>query len=179
MDHWQHGGAVLLATIGAPHGVRGEVRVRSYAADPLALGGYGPLAAEDGRTFEVERLRPAKDRLIVKFRGVDDRDGAEALTGTDLYVERSALPAAAEDEFYYADLIGLPAFGGDGEALGTVVAIHDFGAGDILEVRPESGPSLLVPFTKEAVPVVDIAGGRVVVSPPVESEVGPEEGAEP
>jgi 16S rRNA processing protein RimM len=162
---------ILLAKIGAPHGVRGEVRVKSFATDPTALGSYGTLSAQDGRLFHIERLRPAKDMLIVKFRGVDDRDAAAALNGTSLYVERGALPAPDEDEFYHADLIGLPAYREDGEPLGTIVAIHDFGAGDILDIAPQQGPPLLVPFTREAVPVVDIAAGRVVVSPPDETEV--------
>jgi 16S rRNA processing protein RimM len=166
---------ILLATIGAPHGVRGEVRVKSFAADPLALGNYRPLASEGGRLFHIERLRAGKGMLIVKVRGVDDRDAAAALNGTSLYVDRSALPAAEEDEFYHADLIGLAAFGEDGEPLGKVAAIHDFGAGDIVEIAPERGPPLLVPFTREAVPIVDVAGGRLVVSPP--AEVGAEEGA--
>jgi 16S rRNA processing protein RimM len=151
------------------------VRVKSFSADLLALGSYGALTAEDGRLFQVERLRPAKEVVVAKFRGVDDRNAAEALNGVSLYVERSALPAPAADEFYHADLIGLPAIREDGEALGAIVAIHDFGAGDILEIAPRRGPPLLVPFTREAVPIVDIAAGRVVVSPPEETEVEAEE----
>ena len=166
----RQGQAVLLAMIGAPHGVRGEVRVKSFTADPTSLGDYGPLTAADGRRFDIERLRPAKQVVIAKFRGIDDRDSAEALNGTELYVDREALPAADEDEFYHADLIGLTALGEAGEALGTIVAIHDFGAGDILEIATARGPSLLVPFTRAAVPVVDITGGRVIVSPLVPSE---------
>ena len=169
---------VLLATIGAPHGVRGEVRVKSFTADPMSLGNYGPLTAADGRTFDIERLRPAKQLLIVKFRGVDDRDSAEALSGTDLYVDRSALPAAAEDEFYHADLIGLTALSEAGEVLGTITAIHDFGAGDILEIAPPRGPSFMLPFTREAVPAVDLAAGRMTVVPPPDTE-GDEADAEP
>jgi 16S rRNA processing protein RimM len=160
----RQGHAVLLATIGAPHGVRGEVRVKSFTAEPMSLGDYGPLAAADGRRFDIERLRPAKQVVIAKFRGIDDRDSAEALNGTELYVDREALPAAGEDEFYHADLIGLTALREAGEALGTIVAIHDFGAGDILEIAPARGPSLLVPFTRAAVPHVDMADGRVIVS---------------
>jgi 16S rRNA processing protein RimM len=170
----RQGRAVLLATIGAPHGVRGEVRVKSFTADPMSLGDYGTLTTSDGRTFEVERLRPAKQVVVAKFRGIDDRNAAEALNGTELYVDRDILPAAEEDEFYHADLIGLAAEDETGEALGTIVAVHDFGAGDILEIAPGRGPSLLVPFTKAAVPVVDLAGGRVVVSPPAASEDEPQ-----
>ena len=159
---------ILLARIGAPHGVRGEVRVKSFGEEPEALKRYSPLAAGDGRLFHVERLRPAKEVLVVKFRGVDDRDAAEALNGVELYVDRSRLPAAEEDEFYHADLIGLAAFSEAGEALGTVIAVHDFGAGDILEIAPSRGTSLLFPFTRSTVPLVDIGAGRIVVAPPAE-----------
>lgn len=161
---------VLLATIGAPHGVRGEVRVKSFTADPLALGDYHRLLAEDGRSFEIERLRSAKSMLVVKFRGVDDRDAAERLNGIALYADRAELPPPEEDEFYHTDLIGLTATDAAGEALGTVTAVHDFGAGDIIEVTPRRGNAFLVPFTKAAVPVVDVVNGRLVVIPPVETE---------
>jgi 16S rRNA processing protein RimM len=162
---------VLLARIGAAHGVRGEVRVKSYTADPTALGGYGPLSSRDGRLFTIERLRPAKEVVVAKFRGVDDRNAAEALNGTDLFVPRERLPEAEdEDEFYQADLIGLSAEAEDGAPLGTVVAIHNFGAGDILDIAPPRGPSLLVPFTKAVVPTIDVSAGRLVVIPPAEIE---------
>jgi 16S rRNA processing protein RimM len=161
---------ILLARIGAPHGVRGEVRVKSFAKDPESLKRYSPLAAGDGRLFHVERLRPAKEVLVVKFRGVDDRRAAEALNGVELYLDRERLPAAEEDEFYHADLIGLAAFSEAGEALGTVIAVHDFGAGDILEIAPSRGKSLLLPFTRATVPLVDIEAGRIVVAPPAEIE---------
>ena len=169
---------ILLARIGAAHGVRGEVRVKSFTAEPMSLGDYGPLTAADGRRFDIERLRPAKQVVIAKFRGIDDRASAEALNGTELYVDREALPAAGEDEFYHADLIGLTALREAGEALGTIVAIHDFGAGDILEIAPARGPSLLVPFTRAAVPHVDMAGGRVIVSAAVESAHEQQSGGE-
>ncbi|MGQ7792409.1 ribosome maturation factor RimM [Faunimonas sp. B44] len=163
-----------MARIGGPHGVRGEVRVKSFTGDPAALGDYGPLWSEDGRRFVVERLRPAKDMLVVKFAGIELRDDAEALNGTDLYVAREALPPPAdEDEFYHADLIGLEAVTAEGEPLGRITAVHDFGAGDLLDVALEAGGSRLVPFTKDAVPVVDFAAGRVVVVPPPETEARP------
>jgi 16S rRNA processing protein RimM len=167
---------ILLATIGAAHGVKGEVRVKSFSADPLALGNYGPLAAEDGRHLEIERLRPSKGVLIVKFRGIDDRNAAEALNGLSLYVARNALPAAEDDEFYHADLIGLEAVTPEGEPLGMVVAVHDFGAGDLLDIAPSRGPSILVPFTKSAVPEIDLAAGRMTVVPPSFAEAESEEG---
>ena len=161
---------LLLAQVGAPHGVRGEVRVKAFTGDPLALGSYGPLLTEDGRALAVERLRPGKGAVIVKFRGVDDRNAAESLRGARLFVERAALPPPEdEDEFYHADLIGLEAVTADGAPLGTIVAVHDFGAGDILDIAPpasaDRGRSLLVPFTRACVPEIDLAAGRIVVAP--------------
>ena len=159
---------LLLARIGAAHGVRGEVRVKAFTGDPLALGAYGPLLTEDGRTLTVERLRSDKTLVVVKFRGVDDRNAAESLRGLRLFVDRAALPVPEdEDEFYHADLIGLEAVTADGAPLGTVVAIHDFGAGDILDIAPPAAAdrcrSLLVPFTRACVPEIDLAAGRLVV----------------
>ncbi|MGH6925904.1 MAG: ribosome maturation factor RimM [Propylenella sp.] len=172
-------GLILLATIGAPHGVKGEVRVKSFAADPTALVAYGPLTTDDGRSFEIGTLRASKGHmLIVKFRGVDDRNAAEALNGLSLYADRTALPAPDDDEFYHADLIGLAAFGPAGERLGTVVAVHDFGAGDILDIQTEGGPSMMVPFTRACVPDIDIAAGRLTIVPPAEVEAGPESASE-
>ena len=169
--HAKDDNRVLLARIGAAHGIRGEVRVKSYTADPLSLGAYGPVFSGDGRRFHVERLRPAKEVVIVKFREVSDRNAAEALNGTELFVVRDSLPAPEdEDEFYHADLIGLSAEDEDGAPLGTVVAIHNFGAGDILEIAPPAAPSLLVPFTKAVVPRVELDKGRIVVVPPLEAE---------
>lgn len=168
------GERILIATIGAAHGVKGEVRVRSFTTEPQAFADYGPLATEDRGRLEIERLRPAKgDVLIAKLRGIDDRNAAEALNGLSLYVERSALPAPEAGEFYHADLIGLVAFDPSGAPLGRVVAVHDFGAGDILDIRAEDGPSLLVPFTNAAVPDVDIPGGRITVAPLSETEGEP------
>ncbi|HQF31159.1 MAG TPA: ribosome maturation factor RimM, partial [Hyphomicrobiales bacterium] len=159
---------VCLAVIGAAHGVRGEVRVKPFGADPLALGAYGPLADESGtREFEVAALRPVKGgMLVVRFRGVADRDAAERLNGTRLYVDRDRLPPPGEDEFYHADLIGLGAVHIDGAPLGRVVAVPDFGAGDLLEIATGGGKTLLVPFTRAVVPEIDLAGGRLVVDPP-------------
>ena len=162
---------VCVAQIGPAHGVRGEVKLWSFTADPLAVKDYGPLESEDGSaTFEIEALRPVRDHLVVRLRGVSDRDTAERLTNTRLFVPRARLPAAADDEFYHADLIGLSAVTADGRELGTVVAIHNFGAGDILELRAADGrDTMMVPFTDATVPVVDIAGRRIVVDPPQET----------
>ena len=139
------------------------------------MNGQLALAAKDGRVFEIADMRPEKSAVIVSFAGVDGRDAAAALNGTDLYVARSALPASDDaDEFYYADLIGLAALTPDGKRLGTVIAVHDFGAGDMLEIEQEieqaAGKTLLLPFTRAAVPEIDLAGGRLVVVPPPEVE---------
>jgi 16S rRNA processing protein RimM len=166
---------VLLAKIGAAHGVKGETRVKVFGPDPMALHDYGVLSGADGRRFEVERIRPAKSVVIVKFRGVDDRDAAEVLSGTELFVERSALPAPEANEYYHADLLGLEAHDAAGDLVGTVVAIHNFGAGDILEIAPQRGPSLLLPFTDANVPAIDLSARRLVVAPPAETEIEKDE----
>jgi 16S rRNA processing protein RimM len=162
---------ICVAQIGGAHGIRGEVKLKSFTADPMAVRDYGPLTSEDGSTsFEIEALRPAKGHLVARFRGVDDRNAAERLAHMRLFVPRERLPPPADDEFYHVDLIGLAAVTADGAEIGTVVAIHDFGAGDILELRPHAGgTSIMVPFTAAFVPQVDIAGGRIVVIPPQEA----------
>jgi 16S rRNA processing protein RimM len=156
---------ILVARIGAAHGIRGEVRLRSFTADPLAAKNYGPLETEDGtRTFTIEALRPQKDFLVARLAGIGDRTAAERLRNVSLYVARDRLPPAEADEFYHADLIGLAVETTDGRPLGTVIAVHNFGAGDLLEVKPAAGAALMLPFTQSAVPVVDIAGRRIVVA---------------
>lgn len=157
---------VLVAEIGAAHGVRGELRVKPHTGDAEAIADYGPLVAEDGRRFVIERMRPAKAMLVVSFAGITDRNAAEPLVGTRLYVERSALPEPDEDEFYHADLIGLAVETTAGEPFGRVAALHDFGAGDLIEVMRPGAPSVFLPFTRAVVPVIDIAGKRIVVEPP-------------
>lgn len=163
---------VCVAQIGAAHGVRGEVRLWSFTEDPLAVADYGVLESEDGkRHFAIESLRPAKECLVVRLSGVADRNAAEALRNVKLYVPRDRLPAIDDAEtFYHADLIGLAATAADGSKVGTVIAVHNFGAGDLLEIAPEGGgETMLLPFSATAVPLVDIAGGRIVVVPPHES----------
>ena len=159
---------ICVARIGAPHGIKGEVKLWSFTADPAAVADYGPLESEDGTLrFEIEAMRPAKDHLVARLSGVRDRDAAERLVNVRLYVARERLPAPAAEEFYHADLIGLRAGSRDGTALATIVGIHDFGAGDLLELRPlAGGGTVLMPFTDLTVPVVDIAGGRIVIDPP-------------
>jgi 16S rRNA processing protein RimM len=161
--------AVLLGRLGAAHGVRGEIRLQSYTADPTAISTYGPLFDASGkRRFLISSLRPAgKDMFVARLEGVADRAAAEALTGVELYLPREALPAPEEDEFYLADLEGLRVETRDGATLGVIIAVRNFGAGDLLEITPpEGGETLLLPFTKAVVPVVDIAGGRVIAEPP-------------
>jgi 16S rRNA processing protein RimM len=157
---------VCVAQIGAPHGVRGEVRLWVFTEDPAAVAQFGPLQSEDGRSFEIASLRPAKDHFVVRLKGVGDRNAAEALTNVKLYVARDQLPAAEDNAFYHADLIGLEAVSVAGDALGSVVAVHNFGAGDLLELKPASGKTVLIPFTAACVPQVDIDGKRLVIDPP-------------
>ena len=166
------GGRVCLGQFGAAHGVQGEVRLHSFTADPAAITSYGPLEGEDGRVFEIEAMRPAKDHFVAKIAGVADRNAAELLKNLKLYVPRARLPEPDEpDEFYHADLIGLAVVDRAGEKLGTVVAIHNFGAGDLIEMHPEGGGKTeLLPFDEAHVPAVDIAAGKIVVVLPVEQE---------
>jgi 16S rRNA processing protein RimM len=158
---------VLLGEIVGVHGVQGQIRVRAHTVDPLDVAAYGPLTAEPGgRTLKLESLREAKGGVVIaRVPGVTDRDAAAALRGLRLYVARSAMPAPEEEEFYYSDLEGLRADLVDGGLLGRVRRVVNYGAGDLLEIDREGG-SVLVPFTRAAVPTVDVAGGRVVVDPP-------------
>jgi 16S rRNA processing protein RimM len=154
---------VLLGVVAAPHGVRGLVRIKSFTDDPMKLAAYGPLSDEAGkRVYRVEALSAARGAVLARIEGVADRTAAEALRGLRLYVERNAMPDAGEREWYEADLIGLAAVGRDGKNWGKVVAFHDFGAGSVMEV---SGGAML-PFTDEAVPEIDVEGGKVVIDPP-------------
>ena len=163
---------VCVARIGAAHGVRGEVKLWSFTEDPEAIAGYGPLETEDGtRRFEIESLRAAKDHLVARLKGVDSRNAAEALRNVDLYVPRERLPAIDEDDtFYVADLVGLTAVTPEGDTLGTVTAVHNFGAGDIVEIKPAGGAPLMLSFTDANVPEVDVKAGRIVVAIPNEVE---------
>lgn len=155
---------IQMAVIGAAHGIKGELRVKTFTGDPLALADYGPLYAKDGRAFEIAAIRPANEVVVVRFKGVNDRNAAEALTNTELFVDRSALPDDGEEgEFYHADLVGLAVRDETGEAVGKVFAVQNFGGGDILEIQYQGRKGVLIPFTQAAVPVVDIAGGFVAI----------------
>ncbi len=160
-----------MAQIGAAHGLRGGVHLRSFTEDPQAFATYGPLETEDrARRLEIESVRPSKDGFTVRFHGLTKREAAEALRNVNLYVDRGALPAAEDGEFYHADLIGLAAVASSGETLGEVIAIHNFGAGDIIELRLKDGDTTMLAFDEATVPEVDIAGGRIVVEMPAEVE---------
>jgi 16S rRNA processing protein RimM len=162
---------ICIARIGAAHGVRGAVRLWTFTEDPLAVLHYGALATKDGkRSFEVATARAAKDHLVATLKGIATREAAELLNGVELYIARDRLPATDEDEYYHADLIGLAAVTPANEPLGRVIAIHNFGAGDIIEIAPPQGPTLLLPFTNAVVPTVDLANGRVVIELPEEIE---------
>jgi 16S rRNA processing protein RimM len=158
---------ICVARIGAAHGVRGAVKLWTFTEDPLAVKHYGPLSTKDGmRQFEVTHVREAKDHLVATLKGIATREDAERLNGIELYIARDKLPETGEDEYYHADLIGLAAVNAANEAIGRVVAIHNFGAGDIIEIAPASGPTLLLPFTNAVVPTVDLANRRVVIELP-------------
>ena len=164
---------ICVAQIGAAHGIRGEVRLRSFTEEPMAVMAYGPLESEDGtRRFTIEALRPAKDHFVARLAGVADRDAAEKLVNIKLYVARDKLPPIEDGEtFYHADLVGLAAVTPDGTPLGTVTAILNFGAGDLVEIKPQGGGEpLMVPFTEAAVPEIDIAAGHMVVVPLISTE---------
>jgi 16S rRNA processing protein RimM len=162
---------ICVARIGAAHGVRGQVKLWTFTEEPLAVKSYGPLSTQDGsRQFEVTHVREARDHLVATLKGIATRNDAERLNGIELYVARDKLPATEDDEYYHADLIGLAAVSTADEPLGRVLAIHNFGAGDIIEIAPAKGPTLLLPFTNAVVPTVDLAGGRVVIELPGEIE---------
>ncbi|MES2599893.1 MAG: ribosome maturation factor RimM [Pseudomonadota bacterium] len=162
---------ICVARIGAAHGVRGEVRLWPFTEDPMAVIDYGPLSTKDGaRQFEVVRARVAKDHLVAVLKGISTREDAERINGLELYIDRDQLPGTDEGEYYHADLIGLRALDPAGAEIGKVFAIHNFGAGDIIEIAPPQGPTLLLPFTDAVVPTVDLAGGHVVIVMPQEIE---------
>ena len=166
---------ICIARIGAAHGVRGAVKLWTFAEDPFAVQQYGPLLTKDGaRSFEVVTAREAKGHLVVTLKGIATREDAERLNGLELYIAREKLPATDEDEYYHADLIGLAAVTPADEPLGRVIAIHNFGAGDIIEIAPPQGATMLLPFTNAVVPLVDIANGRVVIELPAEIDGGDE-----
>jgi len=166
---------LCIGVVAGVHGVRGALRIKAFTADPADLTSYGALTTEAGQTWRLKGASvDGKGVVTAKVDGVEDRNQAEALKGTKLYIERGALPEADEDEFYIADLIGLPAETPTGEPLGTIKAVYNFGAGDVVEVSGERG-EILVPFTLKAVPVVDVKARRVVIDPPELTEAEEDE----
>lgn len=158
---------VCVGAVAGAFGVAGEARIKSFCAEPEAIAGYGPLTTEDGaRRFTLSITRAVKGGFAARLSGVASREEAEALKGARLYARRARLPALAEDEFYHADLIGLTVLDTGGARIGRVRAIHDHGAGDMLEVTGPGGAAVLIPFTGAAVPTVDLAAGRIVADPP-------------
>lgn len=165
---------VLLAVILGAHGLKGEVRVKAFTAEAEKLGAYGPLHAKDGRLFTVEALRPGKDGdAVVAFAEVRDRNTAEAVKGTELYVARGSLPETESGEFYHADLVGLDAEDKDGRRIGKVLSVQNFGAGDVLVILTDTGDEILLAFTRDNVPEIDMKAGRLIVAVPDEMEAGP------
>ncbi len=172
---------ILLGVIGRAHGVRGLVRVTSHTADPLALTEYGPLSDGSGRQFTLRWASEGIAEIFQNIAGqlvrIADRTAAERLTNTQLFIARDRLPAPDPDEYYLTDLIGLRAFGPDDAPAGVVTAVHDYGAGASLELGRDDGGSVLVPFTAACVPEVDVAAGRLLVTPPNEIDVPAEAAA--
>ena len=167
------GNKIRVARIGAAHGVRGEVKLWPFTGDPAAVADYGPLENEDGtRQFEIESMRAAKDHFVARLKGITDRDAAAKLCNLDLFVPRDRLPPIEEaDTYYHADMIGLAAVSETGAAIGTVTALHNFGAGDLIEIAtPEGGEPLLLPFTDAIVPKIDMAARKIVVVLPSVTE---------
>lgn len=165
---------VCLGAIAGAFGVQGEVRLKSFCAEPTAIAGYGPLFTEDGKTsYRITLTRPVSGGLGARLSGVRTREEAEALRGVQLFADRARLPALEEDEYYHADLIGLEVRDTGGKLLGRVLSVNNHGAGDILEVSGPTGP-VLIPFTRAAVPTVDLKLGRLVVDLLEGLEDGPE-----
>lgn len=164
MTEATNGNLVQMGVIGAPHGVAGEVRVKTFTGDPVALGDYGPLTGDDGKRYTVRTIRPAKGVVVVRFAEIASREQAEAANGIALFLPRDALPQSLDtDEYYHADLVGLRVVDDQGNSYGQVKAVHDFGGGDVLELAGKRAG--MIPFTRAAVPRVDIEGRKLVVDP--------------
>ena len=162
---------VLLAAVTGAQGLKGEVEAKLFTSTPDALPRYGVLHTRDGRKLKITAFRPGKEgEAVIAFEGVSDRNAAEALKGTELFVDRDALPETDEDEFYHADLIGLEVRDSEGRVLGKVSALHNFGASDVLEFTRADGDSVHLAFTKETAPVINIAEGFIIVAVPEDDE---------
>ena len=164
---------VLLAAIIGAQGLKGAVKAKIFTEAPETLTRYGALHDAKGRLFEITAMRPGKPgEAVLSFQGIESREAAEALKGTGLFIAREKLPQPDEEEFYHADLIGLEAQDGEGRIIGKVAALHNFGAGDVIEIARPDGDNVLLAFTRETVPVIDTAGGRIVVAVPEDDEAG-------
>ena len=162
---------VLLAAVIGAQGLKGAVKAKIFTAAPDALPSYGALHDAKGRTYKITAFRLGKPgEAVIAFEGIGDRNAAEALKGTELFVAREKLPATESEEFYHADLIGLDAFDSESRLVGKVCAIHNFGAGDVIEITRPDGDSVMLAFTKETVPVIDVAGGRIEIAVPEDDE---------
>lgn len=176
------GKRVLVGAIASAHGVRGEVKIKSFTGKPADVAGYGPVSDESGkRRFDIRKVGIVRGLVIAKLSGVEDRDAAETLRGMRLYVERDALgkkpkgSGRSKELWFHADLIGLEAKDTQGRVLGKVTSVQNYGAGDILEVADEAGETRLLPFTKRVVTEVDVAAGTITVDPPQWTEAKPDE----
>ena len=172
---------ICIGVISGPYGVRGAVRIKSFTADPVDVAAYGDVSDESGkRHFTLTVTGTAKGAVRALIKGINDRDAAEALKGVKLFVPRTVLPVLAEEEYYYCDLVGLDAVLADGTPLGVIKAVQNYGAGDMIEIEEKGGNAIIIPFTRDAVPEVDFAGSRIVVTPPeeLEGEAEPPEGEE-
>jgi 16S rRNA processing protein RimM len=162
---------ICIGAIAGSFGVSGEVRLKSFCSEPTDIAAYGPLKTEDGREFSVTLTRPVSGGLGARIKGITTKEQADALRGTSLFVPRDRLPSLPDDEYYHADLIGLAAHDTGGTLIGTVTAVYNHGAGDILEISPTGHKSaLLLPFTMAIVPNVDLTAGRIVVDLPEDSD---------
>lgn len=159
---------ICIAAIIGAFGVKGELRIKSFCANPADLGNYGPLTSEDGsQSYDLRVNGPIKGGYTCRIKGVQYKDQADALKGVRLYTKRENLPSLPDDEFYHADLVGLDVFDTGGEKLGQITAVHDHGAGDFLEIAGKGiKNTVLLPFTRDAVPTVDLSAGRIITDPP-------------
>jgi 16S rRNA processing protein RimM len=165
---------VCVAAVAGAHGLRGALRLRCFTERPEDVAAYGPVFSRDGeRAFALEVIGPARGGVLARAEGIDDRDAAEALRGAELFIPRSALPEPAPEEFYYGDLEGMEALRPDGSRVGVVHTVDNFGAGDLIEVAADDGQRISLPFTREAVPVIDLERRRLVIRPPAELEASP------
>ena len=163
---------ILLGVVGGAHGIKGEVRIKSFTEDPVDIKAYGPLVDAKGNTYTIRSARIQKNVVVVTINEISDRNGAELLNGTELFVDRSALPEDDADAFYQSDMVGMTVETTDGQPVGTVIAFHDFGAGEVVEIKPERGPSVMIPFSEAAVPEIDVDRRVMVVEPVAAGLVG-------